>query len=73
MPVTTTSIARGHLEAALKDANSRGFDTDTLCRAMLALIVSKYLEYRTVGDVQSELHFLADNCDPECDFMFMRP
>jgi hypothetical protein len=73
MSMTATTIARSHLESALSDAKSHGFDTDPLCRAMLALIVSKYLEYRTVRDVQSELQFLADNCDPERDFEFMRP
>jgi hypothetical protein len=40
---------------------------------MLGLVVSKYLESRGVSDVQSELHFVAENCDPETDFMFMRP
>jgi hypothetical protein len=40
---------------------------------MLGHVVSKYLEYRSVKDVQSELHFLADNCDPDTDFEFMRP
>ena len=40
---------------------------------MLGLVVSKYLESRGVSDVQSELRFVADNCDPDTDFMFMRP
>lgn len=71
--MSVTTIARNHLVAALAEAKSEGLDTDALCRAMLALIVSKYLEYRPVRDVQSELHFLADNCDPEQDFEFMRP
>jgi hypothetical protein len=73
MSLTITAIARDHLTAALSAAKSQGLDQDALCRAMLALVVSKYLEYRTVRDVQSELQFLADNCDPERDFEFMRP
>jgi len=40
---------------------------------MLGLIVSKYLEARTVADVQSELRFVAENCDPDTDFVFIRP
>jgi len=39
----------------------------------LSLVVSKYLEKRSVEDVRSELNFVADNCDPETDFIFMRP
>lgn len=73
MSVNTTTIARTHLDGALSEAKAQGFDKDALCRAMLSLIISKYLEYRSVRDVRSELHFLADNCDPEQDFEFMRP
>jgi hypothetical protein len=36
-------------------------------------VVAKYLETREVVDVQSELRFVAENCDPGTDFMFMRP
>jgi len=50
----------------------KGVDTDALCRSLLP-IVSTYLETRSVADVQSELRFVADNCDPDTDFAFMRP
>jgi len=73
MSTNVTAIVRSHLEHALAEAKLHGFDTDVTCRAMLALIVSKYLESRTFRDVQSELRFLADNCDPDQDFEFMRP
>jgi hypothetical protein len=73
MSNSPTAIARPHLDAALSEAKAQGLDKDALYRSMLSLIVSKYLEYRTVRDVRSELHFLADNCDPEQDFEFMRP
>ena len=46
---------------------------DSVCRSLLGLVVAKYLESRSVSDVQSELRFVADNCDPGTDFMFMRP
>jgi hypothetical protein len=36
-------------------------------------VVAKYLESRPLADVQSELRFVADNCDPDTDFAFMRP
>jgi hypothetical protein len=71
--MSVSEIARRHFEAALQDAEADGLDQDGLCRALLSLIVSKYLTTRDVADVQSELRFVADNCDPDTDFMFMRP
>jgi hypothetical protein len=71
--VSATDIATHHFDAALKQADAAGLDRDGLCRALLGLIVSEYLTTRNVADVQSELRFVADNCDPDTDFMFMRP
>jgi hypothetical protein len=50
-----------------------GFDGDATARYMLGWVISKYLEYRTTDDVRSELLFLADNFEPDTDFVFMRP
>jgi hypothetical protein len=71
--MSATEIAKLHFSAAMNEANAAGLDHDSVCRALLGLVVSKYLENRNVSDVQSELRFVADNCDPETDFMFMRP
>jgi hypothetical protein len=71
--MSAADIANRHLTAALSDAKAEGVDTDALCRSLLGLIVSTYLETRSVADVQSELRFIADNCDPDTDFAFMRP
>jgi hypothetical protein len=71
--MSASEIAGRHFKAAMDEANMAGEDSDGVCRAMLGLIVAKYLETRSVADVQSELHFLADNCDPDTDFAFMRP
>lgn len=70
---TTSEIANLHFAAAISEAEASGADLDGLCRSLLGLIVSRYLESRTVEDVQSELHFIAENCSPDRDFMFMRP
>ena len=70
---SAAGIANRHFTAALTDAKAEGVDTDALCRSLLGLIVSTYLETRSVADVQSELRFVADNCDPDTDFAFMRP
>jgi hypothetical protein len=71
--MSTTEIAKRHFTAAIADAEASGQGSDAVCRAMLSLVVAKYLESRSVADVQSELRFVADNCDPDTDFMFMRP
>ena len=68
--MSATEIAERHFSAAMAEA---GADHDGVCRALLSLVVAKYLESRPVADVQSELRFVADNCDPDTDFMFMRP
>jgi hypothetical protein len=75
MEVTMSAeeIARRHFDAAVSEAEAAGLGHDSLCRTLLGLVVSKYLTARGVADVQSELHFVADNCDPDTDFMFMRP
>ena len=70
--MSTTEIAQRHFSAAIAEAERRGAGLTAVCRAMLSLVVAKYLESREVSDVQSELRFVADNCDPETDFMFMR-
>jgi len=71
--MSASEIARLHFDAAIAAAEAEGADTDGVCRALLGLVVAKYLERRSVSDVQSELRFVAENCDPYTDFMFMRP
>ena len=71
--MSAAEIAHRHFAAAVAEAESAGQGTDSLCRTLLGLVVSKYLENRAVPDVQSELRFVADNCDPDTDFNFMRP
>lgn len=71
--MSAADIANRYFTAALSDAKTEGVDADALCRSLLGLIVSTYLKTRSVADVQSELEFIADNCDPDTDFAFMRP
>lgn len=71
--MSATTIARRHFEAALGEGAASGCDADALSRAMLELVVRKYLEYRPVADVQAELRSAAEYCDPDTDFVFMRP
>lgn len=71
--MSASQIAKLHFDAAISAAETVSLDTDGVCRALLGLVVSKYLESRSVADVQAELRFVAENCDPDTDFMFMRP
>ena len=70
--MSATEIAKLHFSKAVSEAEAAGLGHDSVCRSLLGLIVSKYLEGRSVSDVQS-LRFVADNCDPGTDFIFMRP
>ena len=71
--MSVSDIARRHFEAAVRETIDSGNDPDTMARQMLGLVVSKYLEKRSVADVRAELTFVADTCDPDTDFIFMRP
>lgn len=71
--MSASAIAKRHLEQAISEAKEAGFDADGTARYMLSWVVSKYLEYRPVEDVRSELQFVADTCDPDTDYIFMRP
>lgn len=71
--MSAAEIANRHFTAAMEEAKATGQDGAGVCRSLLNLIVAKYLETRSADDVRSELNFLADNCDPDTDFAFMRP
>lgn len=71
--MSAANVAKQHLNAALAEARAKHYDADAVLRGMLGLVVTKYLETRTVHDVQTELRFVADNCDPDTDHAFMRP
>ncbi len=66
-------IARKHFDAAIQETVEQKDDPETLARYMLDLVVAKYLETRSAEDVRAELLFVAENCGPDTDFVFMRP
>lgn len=71
--MSAENIARRYFGAAVSEAIGAGYDPDTLARYMLGFVVAQYLEKRPVEDVRAELMFVADNCDPDTDYVFMRP
>lgn len=68
-----SDLARKHFDAVMREAKTVHLDPDAVARALLGLVVNQYLETRSVKDVQSELQFVAENCDPDTDYVFMRP
>lgn len=66
-------LARRHFDAAMQEAKILNLDPDAVARSLLGLVVTQYLQTRSVKDVQSELQFVAENCDPDTDYVFMRP
>lgn len=68
-----SDLARKHFDASMQEAKIIQLDPDAVARALLGLVVTQYLQSRSVKDVQSELQFVAENCDPDTDYMFMRP
>ena len=71
--MNASDIAQCHFSAAVDQAETSGVGYEPVCRALLNLVISKYLETRSVADIQAELRFIAENCDPDTDFAFMRP
>lgn len=68
-----SDLARKHFDAAMQEAKAGHLDPDAVARALLGFVVTQYLQTRSVKDVQSELQFVAENCDPDTDYLFMRP
>ncbi len=68
-----SDLARKHFDAAMHEAVAAHLDPDAVARVLLGFVVTQYLQTRDVKDVQSELQFVAENCDPDTDFIFMRP
>ncbi len=71
--MSASEIARRHFQAAVTEAKSVGYDADAVARHMLAMVVSTYLERRSVADVRAEMLATAENIDPDTDYGFMRP
>jgi hypothetical protein len=66
-------IARFHFAAAMAQAAAEGQDADAVGRTLLAEVVKSMLLRRSMADVRAEILAMADNIDPDTDYMFMRP
>ncbi len=70
---TASELAQKHFAALMADIQSLQLDVDGVGRAMIDQIVQHAVERRGLEDVQAELRFLAENLDPDMDYIFMRP
>ena len=70
---SATSIAKSHFAAALAEADEAGQGRDAVARAFMNLVLETYLAARPMEDVRRELANLAENLDPDTDYVFMRP
>jgi len=68
-----TKIAKTHYVAAMTEADQAGQGADAVARAFMNLVLESYMKARSVDDVRRELQNLAENLDPDTDYVFMRP
>lgn len=71
--MTASQIARHHFAAAMANTALEGQDADAVARALIAAALDRFLATRSIADVRAELLAMADNLDPDADYVFMRP
>lgn len=71
--MSASDIAKKHFSAAMAQASAEGQDLDAVARQFLALVTASFRDRRSVQDAKAELLEAANHCDPDEDFMFMRP
>lgn len=52
--MSASEIAKCHFSGAIAEAEAAGLGHDSVCRSLLSIIVSKYLETRSNSDVRSD-------------------
>ncbi len=66
-------IAKRHAAGAFEDARREEAGIEIVGRHLIDAVVAEFLKTRSVDDVRRELLFIADNIDPDADYIFMRP
>lgn len=67
------SIARTHIEAAIREAEAAGVDEERLGKAMLREVLEQLRQHRSADDIRSEVAFELENLEDDQEFHFMRP
>ncbi len=67
------SIARGHVDAALKDAAAAKLPRGDCLHALLVTVAQALAQERGIADTRSALEFQMNNLDDDMDYEFMRP
>ncbi len=70
---TPSQIAKKHYEAALAEAAAASIPADTMARTLMSFLMVTYREHYSIEQIREELTNLADNLDPDEEYLFMRP
>ncbi len=70
---TPSELARTHFEAALAEAQSAGLDRKATIRAFIYLVGEALMVDHSAEEAMKEIIGIAENIDPDADYMFMRP
>jgi hypothetical protein len=62
-----------HVEAALKEAESRAISSDVVARCLLSEAIRLFKRERRNDDIAQELMAAADNLDDDAPLAFIRP
>ena len=68
-----TDIAKDAVSAALQKISDEKLSEDALARALITEAVVIFRKSRSVGDIASELEFIAEHLEEGEEFNFMRP
>ena len=66
-------IIKRHVEALLEETRSANIPADVVGRMLFQEAIEIWKRERSLADIESELKFVAENLDPDSDFVFMRP
>ncbi len=70
---TPSDIARHHFEAALAQAAASQQSRDATVRAFIYLVGEALMRDHSVEEASRQIISIAENIDPDADYMFMRP
>ncbi len=70
---TPAEIAKQSIAEGLKRIEEAGLSEDAFARALINEAIGVSRRTRSVGDIASELEFIAENLDEDQEYTFMRP
>jgi len=71
--MSVNSIARDHVNAALRDAEAERLSRGDCLHALLVTVAQALAQERGIADTKSALEFQMNNLADDADYEFMRP